>query len=127
MELPTITELAKGTAYFVKYQDGSLWYEVTYGTNYQSKFTFPIPVDAPSLYEVVEDAYKALEIVNIDYGSATVRAVASELQTAVNDRRKQSAGAGEFLASDKAIRFLRWIRPHLEMLQKAQESEPNNG
>jgi len=83
---PTLVELARGKATFIKYQDFQLWYSVKWereigsdGTVLRSHFDFPIPV---------------------------------------ND-----AGGGEFLPEDKGLTFLRWIRPHLELLELGRKQK----
>jgi hypothetical protein len=40
MNIPTIVNLAKETATFVRYQDKSLWYRID-----KFNFEFPIPID----------------------------------------------------------------------------------
>lgn len=51
MKLPTIVQLAKGQAEFDRYEDGSLWYDISweepserYGDVMVRLFSFPIPV-----------------------------------------------------------------------------------
>lgn len=48
MKLPRITQVAKGLAKFLRYQDGNLWYSVPWIEDDNSAshdFEFPIPVD----------------------------------------------------------------------------------
>lgn len=47
MKLPSIVELAKGEATFVRYEDGTLWYEIFYNDHdsfVMRPFEFPIQV-----------------------------------------------------------------------------------
>lgn len=125
MNLPIITQLAKETARFVRYQDGNLWYSITWwpdGWDWSREFQFPIPTDAPELYDACRDAAAALLVGDPEGKLDRVRVHLVEAFLGHNTR---GAGAGEFLAEDKAIRFLRWIRPQLEMLRAAQAAEQN--
>lgn len=117
MNLPTLTQLAKETAYLERYQDGKLWYSITWTDEMftSHEFEFPIATDAPLLTEACIEAVQALHI----HGEAEL--IENYLRRAVVDQRVRGAGGGEFLAEDKGLRFLRWIRPHLEMLREAQD------
>lgn len=44
MKIPTIKEVMREQAKFVKYEDGKLWYQIIWGDN-PALFDFPIPVD----------------------------------------------------------------------------------
>lgn len=130
MMLPKLTELAKGTAKFLRYQDGQLWYRIEWtrdmgsdGTKYFAYFDFPIGVDTPNLYLQVSDAIQALRSSALTYDSQLLDHIAQTLGDELDYHKRRGAGGGEFLAEDKAIRFMRWIRPYLEFLQKAAQTE----
>jgi len=47
VRLPRITQVAKGIASFQRYEDGNLWYQITWEEDDHSRthhFDFPIPV-----------------------------------------------------------------------------------
>ncbi len=85
-DLIKLMVVGENSAYFTRYFDGNLWYQVDYvvpdmsgspeDANYE-QFEFPVPIT--------------------DIGTTT------------------------FLSQDKAILFMRYIRKHLEMLEKAKE------
>lgn len=128
MNLPNLLILAQQQATFVRYQDGKLWYRVQWSnpddTSFDGTriFEFPIPTDAPELLETCKEVSQALLV-----GLYEAKYLREALDREIVAHEKTVAGGGEFLAQDKGIRFLRWIRPHLEMLRAAQDavSEPS--
>jgi len=129
MNLPTITELAKAQARFVKYQDGKLWYSIVWcdpkgeGDERFKDFEFPIGVDLPALYDVVDDAADALEMISNDTLPSTIPMCADTLRRASKSARTAGAGEGEFRATMKGIEIIRWARQHLEFLRTSLEGD----
>lgn len=81
MRVPTIKDVMHEPCVFTRYEDGKLWYQISYayrGTTdlmYHGSFDFPVPV---------------------------------------ND-----VGGGSLGLSEKAVTLMRWIRKHIEYLNKA--------
>jgi hypothetical protein len=94
MRIPTIKELMHEQARFVKYQDGKLWYQLTYcyEENKTSEFGNVYRTQLPAIFDFPIDV------------------------------RGEDAG-GEFGSSEKAITLMRWIRKHIELLAKAQAGD----
>ena len=44
MKLPTLTQIAKGEANLIKYQDGNLWYDLAWTGDDSMKHTFMFPI-----------------------------------------------------------------------------------
>jgi hypothetical protein len=95
VRLPTIVQLVKEVAYFQKYQDGRLWYTISW-----SEVLCDIP-------ERIVDGRRQLGLIG-------TQSHHFEFPIPIED-----AGGGEFLPEDKALTFERWIRKHLEHLNGA--------
>lgn len=121
MKLPTLTQAAKGTAAFLRYEDGALWYHLDWHESdvpyVAHSFEFPIPTNAPDIERSLSDAIQMLRDHSETYSLAGTNAAATCLAGDLEQHKKRSAGAGQFLPEDKAIRFLRWIRLHLDYVQ----------
>lgn len=118
MNLPTLTQLAREQATFARYEDGALWYRVYWrgDDDISHPFEFPIPTDAPDLSSEVTDAVHDLAYNDGD----NVVDVRTRIYAALTEQAMRGAGGGKFLPEDRAITFLRWIRPHLERLKAAR-------
>lgn len=124
---PGLVELAKSTVEFVRYEDGKLWYRADWHDAelpYTARsFEFPIPTDAPTVASVASDAVQALRMLADTYQSDAMNKLAHAIAETLDEHNQASAGAGQFLPRDKGIRFLRWMRAHMQYLEDAKQSE----
>lgn len=120
MKLPTLVQLAREQATFARYEDGALWYRIywTGDDGISHPFEFPIPTDAPDLFYAVDSVL--LDLAKVEPHDVVVANVKAIIVAALTVHQNRGAGGGKFLPEDRAIAFLRWIRPHLENLRLAQ-------
>ena len=118
MKLPTLTQLAREQATFARYEDGALWYRIYWrgDDGLAHPFEFPIPTDAPDLAAEVDSALLDLAYSEDD----TVVSAKHRIVHALDAQQKRGAGGGRFLPEDRGTAFLRWITPHLRMLEGAK-------
>jgi hypothetical protein len=91
MRVPTIKEVMREQARFVKFQDGKLWYNILY------------------TYEITKTTSEGKP-----YASST----AAQFDFPI-DVTGEDAG-GEFGSSEKAVTLMRWIRKHIDFLNAAK-------
>ncbi len=97
MKLPTLTQLAKGVAYFKWYSDGILRYDVSWEEI------------------LTEPDYRGPE-----HGDAII---GSKLHVFSIDIPIADAGGGFFTEEMKGLNVLRWARKQLDVVKQAQEQQ----
>ncbi len=102
---------------FSHYRDGQLWYKT------ECDFEFPVPL----VRDIEEKDIADLELTVSSFSAsdgekAALRATISAVIMKLGAKVDAGIGTASFMAEDKAMLFMRYIRKHIEFVEKSKAS-----